>query len=152
MKTLPRFLYKTNKLLWRITKPTTIGVKLILDRENCVLLVKHTYQPDWYLPGGGVKRGETLEETARREAAEELGAILGDLTLFGIYTNICAQKTDHVIVFSCTNFTITGKKDWEIEGYDFFGFENLPDGVSPGTGRRMQEYVSGCNPPVVGLW
>ena len=60
---------------------------MILERDKAVLLVKHTYQRDLYLPGGGVKRGETLEEAARREAAEELGAQLMNIHLFGIYSN-----------------------------------------------------------------
>jgi 8-oxo-dGTP pyrophosphatase MutT (NUDIX family) len=61
MKPLPRLIYLFNRLIWRITSPTTVGVRLILERDQTVLLVQHTYQPHWYLPGGGVKKGETIE-------------------------------------------------------------------------------------------
>ena len=77
MRLLPRVLYNINRLRYRVIRPVTVGVRLILEKGQAVLLVKHTYQYDWYLPGGGVKRGETLEGAARREAAEELGAELG---------------------------------------------------------------------------
>ena len=35
--------------------------------------------PFWLVPGGGVNPEETPEEAARREAYEEVGAVLGDL-------------------------------------------------------------------------
>jgi 8-oxo-dGTP pyrophosphatase MutT (NUDIX family) len=152
VKALPRLFYNINKLLWRITKPTTMGVRLILVKDEAVLLVKHTYQRHWYLPGGGIKKGETVEAAARREAAEELGAELGHLHLVGVYTNFYEHKNDHVVVLSCDDLALTGKTDHEIERFDFFRFDGLPSGVSPGSLRRIREYVSGTGSPVIGLW
>ncbi len=152
MKILPRLLYGINRLIWRITKPTTVGVRLILDQNKTILLVKHTYQNHWYLPGGGVNKGETIEGAARREADEELGAELGDLCLFGVYTNFYESKNDHVIVFSCNSFTLTGQTDHEIEGFDFFCIGDLPDNVSPGSLRRIQEYTDENGLTTVGQW
>ncbi|MDQ0343857.1 8-oxo-dGTP pyrophosphatase MutT (NUDIX family) [Lederbergia wuyishanensis] len=45
-------------------------------QDEKVLLVKHTYQNHWYLPGGGVEKSETLERAIRRECKEEIGADL----------------------------------------------------------------------------
>lgn len=129
-----------------------MGVRLILEKDQAVLLVKHTYQVDWYLPGGGVKKGETIEGAARREAAEELGAALGDLHLFGVYTNFYEGKSDHVVVFSCDDLTLTGKTDREIASLNFFRFDGLPGDVSPGSLRRIREYIGGGDSPVVGVW
>lgn len=117
-----------------------------------MLLVKHTYQRHWYLPGGGVRKGETIEQAVRREAAEEFGAKLGHLRLFGVYTNFYEHKNDHVVVFSCSDFTLTGETDSEVESFDFFAFDDLPIHTSPGSLRRIGEYVSQKGFPEIGIW
>ena len=152
MRPLPRMLYVINRLRWRITKPITVGVRLILVQKQTVLLVKHTYQQHWYLPGGGVKKGETIEQAVRREAAEEFGAKLGHLRLMGVYSNFYEHKNDHVVVFSCNDFTLTGETDSEIECFDYFRFDDLPRHISPGSLRRIREYVSQSGLPVIGVW
>ena len=152
MKPLPRLLYKINKLRWHVTRPTTVGVRLILVRDGTVLLVMHTYQRDWYLPGGAVRRGEALEEAARREACEEIGADMGHLHLHSVYSNSCEHKSDHVVVFSCDDFSLTGETDREIESFRFSEFDNLPTRVSPGSMRRIREHMDGDDMPVIGLW
>ena len=152
MRLPARLLHCLNRLRWRLVRPITVGVRLILAKDSSVLLVRHTYLPQWYLPGGGVKRGEPLEKAARREAAEEVGAALGDLRLLGVYSNFYEHKSDHIVVFTCTEFTASGDTDGEIETWRFFGVADLPEGVSPGTGRRIREYVEGGGAPVVGPW
>ena len=72
------------------------------------------------MPGGGVKRGETLDQAARREAHEETGATLNNLSLVGAYTNFKEWKSDHNILFLSTDFTISGKHDLEIAEIRFF--------------------------------
>src|SRR6266542_6045446 len=126
MKALPRLLYGISRLRWRSTGPVTLGVRLLLVQDGRVLLVKHTYQPYWLLVGGGVQRNETLEQAARREAAEEVGASLGELRLHGVYTNFFDFKSDHVVVFACTEFTLSEVKCREIEQRAFFAYDYLP--------------------------
>ena len=72
MKLLYKLVYKTITLYWKLFKPITIGARLLMVKDGTVVLVKHTYDQAWYLPGGGLKRGETLEQAIRREAAEEV--------------------------------------------------------------------------------
>jgi len=140
------------KLIWRVTKPQTVGVRLILVREQSVMLVKHTYQNDWFLPGGGVKKGETVKEAAGREAQEEVGAELRELTLFGVYANFYQCKSDHIVVLFCDDFTLTGETDWEIERFGFFPLDDLPIDVSPVCLHRIQEYAIGQELVQVGVW
>ena len=55
---------------------------------NRVLLVRHTYVPGYFLPGGGVDGGETMEAAMRRELIEEANIEAeGALTLHGIDLN-----------------------------------------------------------------
>ncbi len=152
MNSFAPLVYAFNRVRWRIIKPLTVGVRLLLVQQDQVLLVKHTYQKHWFLVGGGVKRDETLEQAACREALEEVGAQLGQLCLFGVYSNFQEYKSDHVVVFSCSDFTITGKHDREIEGYQSFNLRNLPKDVSPGTQRRVAEYLDRRRQPSVATW
>jgi len=151
MKTLLTLAYQANRVRYFITRPLTMGVKLLLVKDGAFLLVQHSYQRGWYLPGGGVKRGETLEQAARREAREELGATLDELRLAGIYTHFGEYKSDHMVVFASEAFTFTGRSDAEIERYAFFAPDNLPEGITPGTRRRVTEYAPG-RAPDYGVW
>ncbi len=61
-------LYRIRRAFLRLTRPLTLGVRCIVARDDGhVLLVRHTYLPGWYLPGGGVERGESLEAAIARE-------------------------------------------------------------------------------------
>ena len=76
MKTLLRMGYRMLRIYWFFRRPVTVGVRVVLIRAGTVLLVRHTYQDAWYLPGGGVKGGERLDQAIRREAQEEAGVSL----------------------------------------------------------------------------
>jgi len=59
---------------------------IIVDEADRILLMAHRDPSDglevWFAPGGGAEPGESLEEAARRELAEEVSE-LPDLELFG---------------------------------------------------------------------
>ncbi len=152
MRLLPRLLYQIGRLRWRVTRPVTLGVRLLLVRDGKVLLVRHTYQPYWFLVGGGVRRGETLEQAARREAAEEVGARLGELRLHGVYTNFFDYKSDHVVVFACADFTLSDVRSREIEQRAFFPCDQLPENTAAGHRRRIREYAEDRGTPLYGTW
>ncbi len=105
----------------------------------------------WYLPGGGVKKGETLEAAVRREVREEIGVQLGGLSLLGVYSNFSEYKSDHIVVFLCGNFFHDSKAGREIETCAFFDIEDLPVDISPGSRRRVMEYLED-GPPRIGRW
>lgn len=143
MKFITKSMYNIARLKWFITRPITIGVRILLMKDRDILLVKHTYQNHWYLPGGGVKKEETLEQAIKRECKEEIGAELNDIQIFGAYSNFYEYKNDHIIVFLCTNFSLKQRKNTEIELSKFFNIHNLPKDISPGSYKRISEYL--CN-------
>lgn len=138
-----KIIYQASRLILQIFKPTTNGVRLLLVQDGKVLLVKHVYEDKWYLPGGLVESGETLEEAVRREAMEEVGATIQDLALFGIYTNCEDGRTDHIIVFISKRFSLNGQSDHEIEAVSFYPLNALPENVSTGSKNRVDDYRYG---------
>ncbi len=147
-----RVLYLLARCYWRIFRPLTLGVKLMLIKDDSIWLVQHSYQQGWFLPGGGVKRNEVLETAVRREAHEELGAELGDVHLFGVYTNASQHKNDHVVVFECHDFTVGQADKGEIRAVQQFPLRQLPSDVSRGTRHRIEEYLAGRPKAEAGLW
>ena len=128
---------------WKLARPTRVGVRaLVLDAEGRVLLVRHTYDTGWYLPGGGVRRGESLEEAVRRELAEEIDLAGGCLTVVSAYTNRAEGKADHVVVFACTEWrrseVLTSPEIAEVGSFEP---SKLPASTSPGTRRRVEEWT-----------
>lgn len=64
------------RALWLAHDKFIVGVSgVILDDEEKVLLLRHTYWPEgsWGLPSGYAESGEKLEDTLKREVKEETG-------------------------------------------------------------------------------
>ncbi len=147
-----RLLFFAYRIYCFIFRPVRTGVRVMMIENGKVMLVRQTYMPGWFMPGGGLKRGEALEQAARREAKEETGAELGELKLLGVYTNFTEWKTDHNIVFICKDFKITGNPDNEIAEAHSFHLNELPEGLWPGHRHRLEEYQAGITNPQFGEW
>ncbi|MFB9827263.1 hypothetical protein ACFFMO_05265 [Lederbergia wuyishanensis] len=63
------------------------------------------------------------------------------LTLFGVYSNFYEYKNDHITVFLYNEFTLNHKNNTEIEKIAFFNLHDLPKDISPGSKKRIQEYI-----------
>lgn len=130
-------------------RPVTLGVRVLVeDADGRVLLVRHTYRPGWFLPGGGVKPRETLREAALRELVEETGVVAQETpVLLGAYTNFHHAKSDHVLLYLLRRFEETSwMPGGEIAERGFYAFEALPPDVTPATLRRLVEYRNGAAP------
>lgn len=147
-----RLLFAGAKIYWHIFKPIHLGVQLMLIRDEQVVLVRHSYKSGWYFPGGGVKKRETVEMAARREAMEEVGGTLGKLHLFGIYANLRGPTSDHITVLLCHDFDLNGNSDDEIAEVRFFPLGQLPPDIGLGTKRRIAAYRQGDHQPEFGDW
>lgn len=137
-----RLMYWLYRLYLFLVRPLTLGVRVMMIRDGDVLLLRQSYMKGWFMPGGGVKRGESLEQAARREAREEVGADLKSLSLFGAYSNFTEWKSDHNILFLSDRFDLIGSHDHEVAELRFFPLNRLPAGLWPGHRRRLEEYRS----------
>lgn len=147
-----RLVYLAYRIYCFFLRPITVGVRVMMIRNNQVLLVRHTYQDGWFMPGGGVKRKETFEQAARREALEEVGAQLKNICLIGIYSNFAAWKSDHNIVFLANDFAVDPVHNREIVESRFFPLDSLPEKLWPGHRSRLEEYRTSLKPPQFGEW
>jgi 8-oxo-dGTP pyrophosphatase MutT (NUDIX family) len=147
-----RFLYFGFRVYCFLFRPIRMGVRVMMIQDGKVWLVRQTYVPGWFMPGGGLKKNETLEEAARRETREETGGELGKVTLMGAYSNFTEWKSDHNILFLCTDFEFMGKPDAEIAELRAFDLNELPADLWPGHLRRLEDYRSGVHSPQFGMW
>ena len=59
---------------WFVTRPRTLGVRaIVLTAEGRIVLLRHSYVPGWYLPGGGRAPDEDPQDAILRELREEIG-------------------------------------------------------------------------------
>jgi ADP-ribose pyrophosphatase YjhB (NUDIX family) len=127
---------------WRLSRGLTLGVRAVVERDGAVLLVRHSYVPGWYFPGGGVERGETAVEALARELVEEAAVSLdAPPRLFGVYSNNAVHRGDHVILYIAEAWRqiATPRANREILEARFFALDDLPSGTTPATRRRVAE-------------
>jgi len=83
---------------------------------------------------------------------EELGGEVRSMELFGVYSNFFEGKNDHIVIFLTNNFSIgkTGFK--EIEEVKTFPINDLPNNISPGSQRRIDEFLRKDGRVFFGKW
>ena len=135
---------------WRFARGMTLGVRaVVLDAENRVFLVKHSYLTGWHLPGGGVEVGETFHDALQRELAEEGRIELsGEAVLHGLFLNSHVSRRDHVAVYLIKHFRQDRlpEPNREIIACGFFDPAALPAETTTGTRLRISEVLDGKAP------
>jgi ADP-ribose pyrophosphatase YjhB (NUDIX family) len=131
-----------------------LGVRaVVLNGQDEVLLVRHTYTKGWHFPGGGVEIGETLEAALAKELREEAGVTLtAPPQLHGVLLNERLGRRDHVAVFVTRDFerAAASARSLEIAEARFFPLAALPPDLSPGARRRLSEIMQ--EQPAAAIW
>lgn len=133
----------------RLTRGMTLGVRaLALDESGRVLLVRHTYLAGWWLPGGGVDRGETTRDAVIRELREEAGLIArSEPRLLSIHSNERFFRGDHVLVYRIDAFDPGERSSHnEIAEIGWFAPDALAAEVNAASARRIHEALTGAPP------
>ena len=130
----------------RATRGMTLGVRVVAtDADGRVMLVRHTYLAGWWLPGGGVDRGETTQGAAVRELREETGLVATAAPrLISIHSNERFFRGDHVLVYGVDAF-VEGPRDshGEIAETGWFAPDALPEDAHRSTRARLGEIFGG---------
>jgi ADP-ribose pyrophosphatase YjhB (NUDIX family) len=131
-----------------LSRGLTLGAQgVVIGDDNRVLLVRHSYRPGWFFPGGGVEWGETIETALQRELDEEVGVSLtAPACLHGLFANFASFPGDHIAVFVVRDWRRREgyRKRGEIADAEMFGRANLPEQTDAGTRARLAEIFDGA--------
>ena len=96
---------------------------------------KEVLEPNtWGTWGGACDRGESPEQTARREAHEETGLHINLIDLVHVYTFIVPDKfkyTNYVGIVE-TEFKPVVENNWEVDGFKWVEYNDWPSPLHPG--------------------
>jgi len=128
-----------------VIAPVAYGAHaMIEDGEGRLLLVRHTYAPGWFFPGGGVNRGEPALDAVKRELKEEVGLESCEACdLFGLYTRKHIWATNVIALFHIKGAILNFKPNMEIAEAKFFPLDAPPPDIGAGPLRRFKERASG---------
>ena len=124
------------------------GAILIGDDHNRLLLMKRSDSGCWGLPGGAIEPGEMIEMAAKREAFEETGLQVGEMSLFGVFSGpelyYKYPNGDEVynvtIVYLSRDFVGAVHLNREHTKWGWFTAEEIPEGLSPPIKPIIENY------------
>ena len=126
---------------------------IIIDSQGRALLQQRTDNGLWAFPGGSTELGEKLEETAAREAFEEVGLTCHALELFNVYSgpelHYCYPNGHEVYIvtaaYTCRDYSgeIKIAPD-EVKQVAFFAPQDFPTDIHPPDRGMLAEFAARC--------
>ncbi|WP_160675365.1 NUDIX domain-containing protein [Clostridium sp. C8-1-8] len=128
---------------------TGVNVLIINDKNEVLLQKRGTFPYKWGLIGGITELGEALEDTAKREAKEETGLDIDNLTLLGTtsgtncYIEFPTGDKAYFISIGYVTKTYTGElkvDNVETKELKFFEYDNLPEDIPKTHSIMLDKY------------
>lgn len=161
------FLWRLKQRFIALVGGKTMGARALVIKKDQILLVRHTYGQGWFSVGGTVDFGETPLQCLERELQEEVEIVLQKMPpLIGIYYNNFEGRQDYVALYLVQDFEMEGEEGEvgeesemgkmgevqkmgdvrktacpEVAEKRWFSLSNLPEDISPGTLRRVEEFL-----------
>ena len=119
---------------------------LLIDSEGRLLMQRRVGTGAWHVPGGYLEPGESIEQTARREALEETGLTVGELELVGVYSgpefHWFAPNGDEIFNVTVAFITRDFQGELRADGKEgdavrFFRMDAFPDELGPPAGAVL---------------
>lgn len=130
---------------WRVRRPEVHGCNVVVrNRRGDVLLVRHSYHSSglWMLPGGGLRNGESAEQSAAREVAEETGCAIFAASEFAVETVRTSGARNHIHLVSAASDDAPSPDGREIVAAEFFAIDSLPEATAAAARQRISRSVS----------
>jgi 8-oxo-dGTP diphosphatase len=126
-------------------KTPLLTVDIIIRYQGGVVLIERkNYPPGWALPGGFVDVGESLEDAAIREAAEETSLEVALIEQFHAYSRPDRDPRFHtasVVFIGEGRGGILRARD-DARQARVFRQDNLPDSVAFDHGQIISDYIT----------
>ena len=110
---------------------SSVAIVMVVNEQNEIAMLKQTYLSDtyWTYVSGFMKPGETAEETAEREVAEELGLKTEQLDYAGTYWFADREQLMHGFIgyVKKADFILSG----EVNEAAWVPAEEAPDRMFP---------------------
>lgn len=120
-----------------------LTVDIIIRINGSLILIKRKNPPyGWALPGGFVDPGETVEESAIREAKEETSLDLQDLKQFHVYSDPSRDPRGHTvsIVFTAKGIGEPKAAD-DAKDIGLFVPDSLPEKIAFDHRSIIEDYI-----------
>ncbi len=127
----------------------SITVNVAVIHENQILLTQRDDFETWILPSGGVEEGESVAQAAIRETKEETGLDVELTGLVGVYSRI-GLFDNHAVLFTAKVMGGSIRpQPGETIDVRFFSFDAIPEDLSLGHEKRIEDAIQGVRGAVV---
>ncbi len=127
---------RVRKFVWRFTgRPAGVHA-IALTRTGKLVFVKLTYAHGWRAPGGGIKKGESVEDAVLRELREEIGMTCHR----PVEQDLVFKDRSAGTVFVLRDIEYQPKPSIEIEAVAEFDIDRLPADLAP----RARAWIEHC--------